>query len=231
MLDNLGLIRENVLDFQKQDDFYVFHILQRAKDKREKHTFKPGDHEDGARLIKTWYIDSLEYFDRKVDTMRQIADANDARIYMLPQVRSKLTCNRALATEIIRQIDDWQIRYDHLLRTAICACHSSRAKRWIIDLDDDLIPDIPFYSQFLENGENAREATLQNLADAVKTDLLAWAEKVLKGEDLADFEKTLLQYHTRNGMGILTKPFDMRIWSLHPDLIKKDGMMLAYCGF
>lgn len=221
MLDNLGLIRENILDFQKQDDFYVFHVLQRAKDKRETHTFKPGDHEDGARLIKTWYCDSLEYFDRKVDTMKQIADSNDARIYVLPQVRSKLTCNRALAAEIIRQIDDWQIRYDHLLRTAICACHSSRAKRWIVDLDYDLLPD---------DCED-KVSALQTLADAIKTDLLTWAEKVLKGEDLADFEKTLLQYNTRNGMGILTKPFDMRIWGLHPDLIKKDGMMLAYVNF
>ena len=223
MIDNLGFIRENVLDFQKQDDFYVFHILQRAKDKREKHTFKPGDHSDGSRLIKTVYVDSLEYFDRKVDTMRQIADSNDARIYVLPQVRSKLTCNRALATEIIRQIDDWQIRYDHLLRTAICACHASRAKRWVIDLDEDLVPEHPY------SGD--RKTALKELADAVMADIWTWAEKTLKGEDLFDFKKTIMQYNTRNGMGILTKPFDIRTWPLNPDLIKKDGMMLAYVGF
>ena len=221
MIDNLGLIRENVLDFKDNDDFYVIHVLQRAKDKRDNHTFVSGDHEDGARLIKTYYIDSLDYFDRKKDTMIGIANDNTARIYILPQVRSKLTCNREIAKNIIVHIDNKEIRYDHFLRTAICGCHKSRARKWIIDLDDDLLP----------NDCEDKALGLQNLADAIKTDLLNWAEKVLKGDELADFEKTLLQYHTRNGMGILTKPFDMRIWSLNPDLIKKDGMMLAYCGF
>ena len=35
---------------------------------------------------------------------------------------------------------------------------------------------------------------------------------------------------TRNGWGIVTKPFDVRILP-GPRYLLKDAMMLAYCGF
>ena len=52
MVDNTKLIREKLLDFKDPGDFYVCHVIQRAKDKRADGTLNPGDTRDeGQRLI------------------------------------------------------------------------------------------------------------------------------------------------------------------------------------
>jgi len=217
MVDNTALIREKLLDFKNPEDFYVCHVIQRAKDKKANGTIRPGDARDeGQRLIKTWYIDSLNYFDQKLPVMKDVAEANNARLYFMPQVRSKLTVNRVLAKAIIDAIDEVGLRYDHLIRTAVCGCHASRQKEWIIDIDDEIEGDVP--DAHAAAGEYAR---------AVIEDILIWRKTV---KDLDQNYRPLL-YETRNGWGIVTHPFDQRIFISNPDFIKKDGMMLAYCNF
>jgi len=215
MVDNTKLIKENLLDFKDPGDFYVAHVIQRAKDKRAAGTLNPGDTRDESqRLIKTWYIDSKDYFEKKLPIMKEVADANHARLYFMPQVRNKLTVNRVLAKAIIDAIDETGLRYDHLIRTAVCGCHASRQKQWIIDVDNDIVFD--------NSHEKAKE-----YAEAVIADILIWRKTI---KDLDQNYKPLL-YETRNGWGIVTYPFDQRIFVSNPDFIKKDGMMLVYCNF
>ena len=214
MIDNTALITDNLLDFKAPGDFYVCHVIQRAKDKKAEGTVREGDTTgDGQRLLKTWYIDSVEYFERKLPIMKEIADANHARLYFMPQVRNKLTVNRVLAKEIITAIDEVNIRYDHLIRTAVCGCHSSRAKRWILDVDDEIF-----------EGDHAKA---KELADSLKEDVLTWWKNT---PGKANEDPFALIYETRNGWGIVTKPFDVRILP-GPRYLLKDAMMLAYCDF
>ena len=145
--------------------------------------------------------------------MKEIADANHARLYFMPQVRNKLTVNRVLAKEIITAIDEVNIRYDHLIRTAVCGCHSSRAKRWILDVDDEIF-----------EGDHAKA---KELADSLKEDVLTWWKNT---PGKANEDPFALIYETRNGWGIVTKPFDVRILP-GPRYLLKDAMMLAYCDF
>lgn len=215
MVDNTKLIEENLLDFKDLGDFYVCHVIQRAKDKKAFGTVNPGDTRDeGQRLIKTWYVDSLKYFQDKVAIMKEVADANKARLYFMPQVRNKLTVNRVLAKAIIDAIDETGLRYDHLIRTAVCGCHASRQKMWIIDVDNDIMP-------------NNDHAKAKEYAEAVMADIVTWRKTIPK----IDQDYKPLLYETRNGWGIITLPFDQRIFVSNPDFIKKDGMMLAYCNF
>lgn len=214
MIDNTALIRHLLLDFQDPADFYVFHAIQRAKDKKAAGTIREGDSTgESQRLIKTWYVDSLDYFDRKISIMKEVADANQARLYFLPQVRSKLTVNRVLAKAVIDAIDDTSLRYDHLIRTAVCGCHASRAKRWVLDVDDELMSG---------NHEKSKE-----LAEALEADILAWWKSM---PEKASEKPFTLVYETRSGWGVVAKPFDVRILP-SPNYLLKDGMMLAYCGF
>ena len=215
MIDNTALITNNLLDFKAPGEFYVCHVIQRAKDKKAEGTIREGDTTgDGQRLIKTWYIDSVDYFERKYPMMKEIADANHARMYFMPQVRNKLVINRVLAKAVIDAIDEVNLRYDHLIRTAVCGCHASRQKTWIIDVDNEIMP-------------NNDHAKAKEFGEAVIQDIIAW-RKTVNGLDQT--YKPLL-YETRNGWGIVTHPFDQRIFPSNPDFIKKDGMMLAYCGF
>lgn len=244
MIDNTKLIRQELLDFKDPGDFYVCHVIQRAKDKRAAGTLNPGDTRDESqRLIKTWYLDSADYFEKKLPIMKEVADANHARLYFMPQVRNKLTVNRVLAKEIIDSIDETGIRYDHLIRTAVCGCHASRQKMWILDVDDENFG----------GHETAKQA-----ADVLDQIIFEWAQHAGGPSGNAYMARI---YETRNGWGIVTKPFDVRILSekgievvgnfgyplgyvfqdflkKHPEckfsqdkVLLKDAMMLAYCNF
>ena len=250
MIDNTKLIREKLLDFKDPGDFYVCHVIQRAKDKRATGTLNPGDTRDESqRLIKTWYLDSVDYFEKKLPIMKEVADANHARLYFMPQDRNKLTVNRVLAKEIIDSIDETGIRYDHLIRTAVCGCHASRQKMWILDVDDENFGGHELARKF---------------ADVLDGEIFRWAQDA-GGPEGGIYMARI--YETRNGWGVVTKPFDVRILTKegiqhvtlhdetpfggriqkflaeHPEckysqdkvgtfkMLLKDAMMLAYCGF
>lgn len=245
MVDNTKLIRQKLLDFKDPGDFYVCHVIQRAKDKRADGTLNPGDTRDeGQRLIKSWYVDSMDYFEKKLPIMKEVADANHARLYFMPQVRNKLTVNRVLAKAIIDAIDETGLRYDHLVRTAVCGCHASRQKMWILDVDDE---------------DFGGHELARKFADVLDEEIFRWAQHA--GGPGNNIYMARI-YETRNGWGVVTKPFDVRIltepgvahvtlwdpkpfgakiWDFlakHPEckytqdnVLKKDAMMLAYCGF
>ena len=223
MVDNFDFVREKVLKFEKPGDFYVVHVLSRVKDLRSMGTeWVPGSHEDGARLIKTWYVNSLDYWDVKKETIKETAHTNKARVYILPQVRNTLVINRVLAKAIIDQIDESAIRYDHLLRTAICGCHRSDHKKWILDLDNDL-------------SSNGSWFEVYSIASKIKEKIVEWMNTIPERRN-----GTCEIYPTRSGWGILVDPFDVRIAKDFPDpvgkieldnYLKKDGMLLTFCDF
>lgn len=73
MVDNFELIR-TLLKFESKDDFYFIQILQRPKDNPE----------IGAsnRLVKSYYIRSLEYFNSKKNEIKQVCELYKARAYI-----------------------------------------------------------------------------------------------------------------------------------------------------
>lgn len=59
MVDNFDRIRK-LLNFRSKDDFYFVQVLQRKKDHNNT---KVNGTNNNSRLIKVYYISSLEYFD------------------------------------------------------------------------------------------------------------------------------------------------------------------------
>jgi len=132
MVDNFDEIRKH-LNFESDFDRYIVHVIKRAKDEKGK---KYGVNETN-RLLKTFYLTSVEYFDKKIPVIRDLCDSNSARAYILPQVRNNEECLRHLLKVVVDNLSNPTIKPDHLIRTAYCGNHSSRAKRWILDLDND----------------------------------------------------------------------------------------------
>ena len=58
-IDNFDLIEEN-LKFESNDDFYFLQVIQRKKDGNV-----TGRGNNGARLIKAYYIHSVDYLEEK----------------------------------------------------------------------------------------------------------------------------------------------------------------------
>ncbi len=216
-VDNFDLIKNKLLEFKKPGDFYVVHVIQRMKDKKVAGSVNPGDSTgDNQRLLKTWYIDSLDYWDTKVPLIKEIAEANNARAYILPTVRNRLTVNRVLLKKMVDMIDDTNCRYDHLIRTAVCGCHTSTKPFWIADLDKEMA------SSDKHKTDDDKLVWLDVWADDIISDLSRYVSETSRKPD------EIFKVPTVNGIHIVTPPFDRTKWPLNPDILKKDPMTLLY---
>ena len=131
-IDNFNIIREHLDFIDSKLDRYVIHILRRPKDLTQdmKNTF--GSNES-QRLIKTYYVDSIEYFDRKIPAIKELCIANNARAYIIVQPKDNFECLLNLGKKILDTIQNrnYSVKPEHLLRQAFCETHKTRKKLWI----------------------------------------------------------------------------------------------------
>ena len=95
-IDNFKQLREH-LTFHNLNEFYFLQIIQRKKDGNE------GLHVwNGYRLIRSYYIYSLEEFDSLEGRIKELCESNNARAYINPNVRNA----QEVALECIRKYAD-----------------------------------------------------------------------------------------------------------------------------
>lgn len=181
MTDNFDLIRSK-LTFEDKFDRYVCHIMRRIKDKENAGLKKCGSNE-AQRLLRTYYFGDLEYFDRKIPAIKELCDTNGARAYILPQVRNNRDCLISLGKLVFENLDNPTIKLDGIVRKAVCSCHTSRAKKWILDFDPENL------DQF--------DAIFSAVTESLK-------------EIGKDPEKDLYVVPTKNGRHIVTSPFNSK---------------------
>lgn len=177
-------------------DRYIVHIIKRAKDAHGK---KYGVNESN-RLIKTYEISSLEYFDKKKGHIIDICKSNSARAYILPQVRSTYDCLKEMIKLGIDNLENPTIKFQHILRSALCSMHKSRDKKWILDLDDDCMTEYDTATSRPKCGVYRKEWTVDEVLKLVQDSLVACGKK-------AD-DAYVVQ--TKSGHHIITRPFDLQ---------------------
>lgn len=142
IVDNFDLIREHLV-FNSPDEFYFVQIIQRKKDGNE------GLHvRNGYRLIRSYYIYSLEDFDNLKGRIKELCGSNNARAYINLNVRNA----KEAALECIKRYTDLVLNNNAFQGNNIwdSVCGGVRARGykalWIIDVDKpdkvDLITDI-----------------------------------------------------------------------------------------
>lgn len=226
-IDNFAEIRKH-LRFDNPGDFYVAHIMFRVKDIRnDEEKSIHLSHEETQRLVKTYYIDSLEYFDRKLPAMKDLAEKNGARVYFMMTRRNRMVVNRVLAKKVIEYIDDPNVRYDHLIRSAVCGCHISDCKWWLLDVDDDTVVRVPNADWELQTfsvpSVAARDVRLMDIKDKVIADMAK-----LVDETKSRSGSEIFTVPTRNGCHIMTPPFNKAKMPWLGDNLKTDALTLAY---
>ena len=141
MIDNFDIVRDNLLKFDKQGEFYMILVLRRRKD--VKGNVVEGVNEDN-RLIKHYFVYDKDYFDKKRQAIINLCEQNNARAYILPQRR---TCQLVLwnlhdtISDTLKK-GSMNVHFDHLIRSSVAGMHETPPdakwhKRWVIDLDDD----------------------------------------------------------------------------------------------
>ena len=140
-IDNFEIAANQLLQFDKDGEFYLVLVLKRRKD--TKGGMVEGVNE-GNRLIKHYFIYDKDYLLRKEAAIKQLCEQNNARAYILPQRRSHDLVMWALhnKTGDVLKAGAKNTHFDHLIRSCVAGMHevppdAKWHKRWVIDIDRD----------------------------------------------------------------------------------------------
>ena len=149
--------------------------------------------------------------------MIDLAEKNHARVYIIPTRKNRIVTNRIIAKKVIEYIDDPNVRYDHLIRSAVCGCHISDYKWWVLDVDNDTEIIDPY------NIGPLSKVRLYDIKDDVVSEMARLVDetKTRSGSEIYELP-------TKNGCHILTPPFNRSELSFLGDNLKTDGMTLLY---
>lgn len=194
-VNNVQKIRE-LLKFPDKNSFYFLEVLKRRKENP--------DLEKHAKLIRDFYIYSLEEFDVVAEKAIQLCEENNARAYFRLNMRDAkkvaFLYNKRLAELLITE------DYKNIPRSyaaVVGEFHSDPDKTWVVDVDD----------------EDYNEAVIKmhRVADYIK-DLQPVGEKVVA---------TL---KTKNGIHLITRPFRLDVFKKDfPDVdVHRDNPTILY---
>ena len=200
-IDNFDIIRSHLDFIDTKLDRYVVHILRRPKDISPEMKNTLGANES-QRLIKTYYIDSLEYFDRKREAIKELCRANNARAYIIIQPKDNFECLLNLGQKIFETIQNknYSVKPEHLIRQAYCEWHKTRKKQWILDLDKDEMTETWLDIKYGGKRLCKRQWTFEEVWNLVKKHL------ELVGKSEAD----MYRVPTKHGWHIVTSPFNLQ---------------------
>lgn len=232
-IDNFGIVRNNVLQFGAEGEFYMILVLRRRKDVKGK--VVEGVNEDN-RLIKHFFVYDKEYFDRKKDAIIALCKQNNARAYILPQRRSHDIIMWALhnKTGEVLKSGAKNTHFDHLIRSCVAGIHEVPTnakwhKRWVIDIDSDDDETMYIASGWgrVDSGDGAIEKLGTYLADKIRKALvLAYGNR---SEESKEFMPKISGYYTDKDITLLPTPHGFHI--VTPPFNREEKAMKKYFGF
>ena len=128
MVDNIELIRK-ILKFDKFGEFYYISIMQRNKD-----GVKVASSHDNCRRIRTFYVFSLEEFDKIVPFIKEICDKINARCYIELNRKNIFQCQLECIKRLAECIEHGTTK-SRTIMDSVVAGAPSRDKLWMIDAD------------------------------------------------------------------------------------------------
>ena len=153
MVDNIELIRKT-LKFDKFGEFYYISIMQRNKD-----GIKVASSHDSCRRIRTFYVFSLEEFDKITPFIKEICDKINARCYIELNRKDIFQCQLECIKRLAECIEHHTTK-SRAIMDSVVAGAPSRDKLWMIDCDtsnDSIIHDI---IEYVKNRSGTYYATI-----------------------------------------------------------------------
>lgn len=194
-IDNFEKIK-SLLSFQNDDEFYHLQILKRKKENPEIGS--------NSYVIKTYYISSLDYLDKKKKEIVELCHSENARAYINLNPKSyEQAAYQTLKkiTNIIMNKAYSQCR--KAFDSVAGSLSATRDKKWIIDIDE------PAWSPLMLTRINYHcEPICDDVNDTKVYDIIP----------------------TKNGFHIITKPFNLKKFrENYPDIdIHKNNPTILY---
>ena len=142
-VDNFYSIR-GTLEFDNPEEFYYISLMQRNKD-----GVKVASSHDNCRRIRTFYVFSLEEFDRIIPFIKEICDNLNARAYIEMNRKNIFQCQLECIKRLAECIEHRTVKSRAIMDSVVGGA-PSRDKLWMIDVDnhypdDAIITDIIEY--------------------------------------------------------------------------------------
>jgi len=175
MIDNFELI-STLLKYNSDDEFYFLQVIKRKKDQPEE--LKGSN--NSARLIKSYYINSVEHLMSLKEEIIDICKVFNARAGINLNKRSYKKCALQTVRTILDQMDNENYKSSRRAFNTVCGKYSIGDKHWILDYDGGELYE--FEKVFLE-------------------------KELYHFKPIGD--KVLAYIPTRQGVHIITKPFNL----------------------
>lgn len=131
-VDNFSKFRE-LMDFSQPNSFYFLQIIQRSKDDNSVTSSN-----NRYRRVKSYYISSLEEYDRFIPEIKKFCENNNARAYIRISPISFYDVAVNTASEYLRRIKEKQTFKSCNIYDSCCEKTKTCGKKfWMIDADTD----------------------------------------------------------------------------------------------
>lgn len=199
MIDNFDQISK-LLKWNSDDEFYFVQILQRKKD-------NPGNvngSNNSSRLIKAYYIDSLEKLNKQKEEMIALADMFNARVGINLNRRSYYKTAFNTLQAMANQLHNKEFKYLYRTWNTACGIHNGvDDKIWLLDVDN-LDPNSELFDMF-DDPENRRYSAL--------------IDCINKAQPIVNTNKIIARIPSKSGYHLITSGFDTREFSnLFPEI-------------
>lgn len=133
MINNFEQIK-NLLEFRSEDDFYFLQILQRKKDHK---IGKVNGTNNNSRLVKAYYVKSVEHFEFIEPEIIQLCEVFNARAGFNLNRRSF----KKMQLQHLKKVTDQLLNGTHdkvhkAYNTVVGAFNTDNDKKWILDIDE-----------------------------------------------------------------------------------------------
>jgi hypothetical protein len=182
-IDNKNLITP-LLEFPHKDSFYFVQILQRKKDHKETTL---GGSNNTSRLIKGYYITSVEKLNVHWEEMTKLAELFNARVSINLNPRSFEKTAFAALQKIANQMSNKDFSNVRKAYDSVCGIYQDEIdKRWLIDIDKDDLDKTEEIAKFIEG-----------------------LHTLVKNKPY----KILARIPSKSGMHIITNPFNLETFN------------------
>lgn len=203
IVDNFAYLRDK-LNFSDENMFYMVQLQQRKKDDE---SFPANN-----RTVKTYFINSLEDYDRLEPEMKRLSDETGSRVYIRLNRRSY----EGVALQVLRELAQilQDKNFQHLKNIVVSAAgkvNSEPWKNWIIDID-------------------YKDWDSQKYGDINKGALKHLELFINSLEPFTVESKVKFIVPTLNGCHLITSPFNcQKFGQIYPNIdIHKDNPTLLY---
>lgn len=154
-VNNFDQIR-SLLKFDSEDQYYFLQILKRRKENP--------DMAVGVTVVKEYYIDSLEYFDKKRDSIIEMCEKHNSRAGLRLNRRSYKKTAHALLKDIANKLE--QEEYRSIRNSYASASGRTPAepeKTWILDVDAEEMPLLEGIVAMVDTAQSKYESNVVDL--------------------------------------------------------------------